>query len=80
MEENIVEVDTGSEVVRVVVDVENVTIAESQIDALVSEIKEVQVKTDLVHSSLIHMTSFLILLCVFQCYGLLSRARKKGGV
>lgn len=80
MEENDFEVDTGSEIVHVSVNVDNVTLNPSQYEAIVAEIKETQNKMDALNASVVHATSFLILLCVFQLYGLLSRARKKGGV
>jgi len=80
MEENVFEVDSGSEIVHVSVDVDNVTLNGAQYDALVGEVVELQNKTDALNASVVHATSFLVLLCVFQLYGLLSRARKKGGV
>lgn len=33
-----------------------------------------------VNASIVHATTFLVLLCIFQIYGILCRARKKGGL
>lgn len=80
MEENVIEVDSGSEIVQVSLNVDNVTLNSAQYEALTAEIVTLQEKTDVLNASVVHATSFLVLLCVFQLYGLLSRARKKGGV
>lgn len=59
----------------------NVVVLDSaQYEALVGTVQQLQTEVRTVNSSLIHATMFLILLCIFQFYGLLRRASKKGGV
>lgn len=69
MEENVNEVVETS-----------VLIDASQYEALVGAIEENSQVVSRVNDSVVHATSFLILLCIFQFYGLLSRSRKKAGV
>lgn len=66
MEENIVDVNTF------VLDTEQFT-------QFQTELRQQNENLQTVNSSIGHATTFLILLCIFQLYALLSRARKKGG-
>ncbi len=68
-----------NEVTSVSVYVDNVHIAQEQYETLVAELQQQNENLVKVNDSVGHATTFLILLVVFQFYGLLSRARKKGG-
>lgn len=56
-----------------------VTLSEEQFTELTAELRQANENIKTVDASVGHATTFLILLVVFQFYGLLSRARKKGG-
>lgn len=60
--------------------VDEVALDAEQYDELRTELQQVNTNLHTVNASIVHATMFLVLLCVFQCYALLSRARKKGGV
>lgn len=77
MEENTNETIVVSPDVTVMVD--NVHLASEQYDELMTELRQQNENLQTVNSSVGHATTFLILLCIFQFYGLLSRGRKKGG-
>ena len=64
---------------NVIVNVDNVHLASEQLTELTSGIQQISDKLETVNTSIGHATTFLILLVLFQFYGLLSRARKKGG-
>lgn len=64
----------------VIVNVDNVHLASEQYEVLRSELVQQNENLQTVNVSIVHATMFLILLCIFQCYGLLRRASKKGGV
>ena len=64
----------------VIVHVDNVHLATEQYEELMTELRQQNENLQTVNSSIVHATAFLVLLCIFQLYGLLSRARKKGGV
>lgn len=66
MEENTVDINT------IALDVEQFTLIQT-------ELRQQNENLQTVNSSIGHATTFLILLCIFQLYALLSRARKKGG-
>lgn len=57
----------------------NVILSEEQFTELTTGMQQVNDNLQTVNTSVGHATTFLILLVVFQFYGLLSRARKKGG-
>lgn len=63
----------------VVVNVDNVHIASEQFAVIEAGVQQVTEGLETLNKSFVHATSFLILLCVFQFYGLLRRASKKGG-
>lgn len=63
----------------VIVNVDNVHLATEQYEELMTELRQQNENLQTVNRSIGHATTFLILLCIFQFYGLLSRARKKGG-
>lgn len=58
---------------------ENVVLNEEQFAEILAVTEQTNVNIQTVNASIGHATMFLILLCIFQFYGLLSRARKKGG-
>lgn len=64
---------------EIVANVENVSLDAEQYEEFRAELQQVNINLQTVNSSIGHATAFLILLCIFQLYGLLSRARKKGG-
>lgn len=76
-EENTKEVVTV--VPDVIVNVDNVHMASEQYDELMTELRVQSEELKTLNNNVVHATMFLILLCIFQLYGLLSRARKKGG-
>lgn len=61
---------------------ENVYVAltEEQFTELTTELRQTNENLQVIDKSVVHATTFLIVLVVFQFYGILSRARKKGGV
>lgn len=61
------------------VDVNTLDLNEEQFTQIQTELRQQNENLQTVNSSIGHATTFLILLCIFQLYGLLSRARKKGG-
>ena len=65
---------------EIIVNVENVSLDAEQYEEFRAELQQVNTNLQTVNSSIGHATTFLILLCIFQLYGLLSRGRKKGGV
>lgn len=62
-----------------IVDVNTLVLDEEQFTLIQAELRQQNENLQTVNSSIGHATTFLILLCIFQLYGLLSRARKKGG-
>ena len=72
----------GSTYIEVVID--EVTMNHMQYEELLASTQaiaeEVKASTETLNNTITHGITFLVLLCIFQCYGLLSRARKKGGV
>ena len=80
MEENGNTNETTVIVPDVVVNVDNVHLASEQYEAIIAELRQNNENLKTLNGTLVHGTMFLILLCIFQFYGLLSRARKKGGV
>lgn len=76
-EENTKETIVVSPEVNVIVD--NVHMAAEQYDELMTELRVQSEEMKTLNKNVVHATMFLILLCIFQLYGLLSRARKKGG-
>lgn len=64
----------------IVVNVDNVAIDAEQYETLLGTVQALQTDVQTVNASLVHATMFLVMICVFELYGLLSRARKKGGV
>lgn len=58
---------------------ENVVLNEEQFTLIQTELRQQNENLQTVNRSIGHATTFLILLCIFQLYGLLSRSRKKGG-
>lgn len=62
-----------------IVDINTLVLDEEQFTLIQTELRQQNENLLRVNSSIGHATSFLILLCIFQFYGLLSRARKKGG-
>lgn len=71
----------GSTYVEVIID--EVTMNHSQYEELLASseavVEEIKASTESLTNTISHGITFLILLCIFQFYGLLSRARKKGG-
>lgn len=61
-------------------DITYVTLTEEQFTELAAELRQTNENLHTVDKSVAHATTFLIILVVFQFYGILSRARKKGGV
>ncbi|MDD6036936.1 MAG: hypothetical protein PUC30_12250 [Lachnospiraceae bacterium] len=61
------------------VTVYNVILDTEQFTELTTGMRHINDKLETVNTSIGHATTFLILLVLFQFYGLLSRARKKGG-
>ena len=61
------------------VTVYNITLDTEQFTELTTGMQQINDKLETVNTSIGHATTFLILLVLFQFYGLLSRARKKGG-
>lgn len=57
-----------------------VVLDEEQYTELVGELRQVNENVVRVESAIVHSTTFIILLVVFQFYSILSRARKKGGL
>lgn len=57
-----------------------VVLDESQYTELVGELRQANENVVRVESAIVHSTTFIILLVVFQFYSILSRARKKGGL
>lgn len=66
----------GNEITFVV---DNVTLNAEQFEVVQTGMQQINDNLQTVNTSIGHATTFLILLVVFQFYGLLSRARKKGG-
>ena len=62
-----------------IVDVNTFVLDEEQFTQIQTELRQQNENLQTVNSSIGHATIFLILLCIFQLYALLSRARKKGG-
>lgn len=69
MEENEIEVN-----------VSEVSLTTEQYEAITAELRQNNENLKTINGSLAHTGILVILLCIFQLYGLLSRARKKGGV
>lgn len=63
-----------------ILDVDDVTMESTQFTELTAGMKQISDNVQTLNASVVHATMFLILLCVFQFYGLLRRASKKGGV
>ena len=64
----------------VIVNVDNVHLASEQYEVIQTELVQQNENLQTLNASIVHATMFLILLCIFQFYGLLRRASKKGGV
>lgn len=64
---------------NIVVNVDDVTLSEEQYTELLSSVRQTNENLEILNASVVHATMFLILLCLFQFYGLLRRALKKGG-
>lgn len=62
-----------------IVDVNTFVLNEEQFAQIQTELRQQNDNLQAVNASIGHATMFLILLCIFQFYALLSRARKKGG-
>ena len=60
--------------------IEIMSLTEEQYDMIINEVSLTNEHLHAINTSVLHMSSLLVLICVFQIYGLLSRARKKGGV
>lgn len=76
MEEN----ESTVVVPEVIVNVDNVHLASEQYEVIQTELVQQNENLQTLNASIVHATMFLILLCIFQLYGLLRRASKKGGV
>lgn len=63
-----------------ILDVDDVTMESTQFTELTAGMKQISDNVQTLNASVVHATMFLILLCIFQFYGLLRRASKKGGV
>lgn len=74
MDENVLNENPVSNVT-----VYNVILDTEQLTELTSGMQQINDDLETVNTSIVHATTFLILLVLFQFYGLLSRARKKGG-
>ena len=61
------------------VDINTFALDAEQFTQIQTELRQQNENLQTVNSSIGHATTFLILLCIFQLYALLSRARKKGG-
>lgn len=72
----------GSTYVEVIID--EVTMNHMQYEELLASTvavkEEITASTEKLNNTITHGITFLILLCIFQFYGLLRRASKKGGV
>lgn len=64
----------------VIVNVDSVHLASDQYEVFQTELVQQNENLQTLNASIVHATMFLILLCIFQLYGLLRRASKKGGV
>lgn len=64
----------------VIVNVDNVHLASEQYEVIQTKLVQQNENLQTLNVSIVHATMFLILLCIFQFYGLLRRASKKGGV
>lgn len=64
----------------VIVNVDNVHLATEQYEVIQTGLQQTNENLQTVNNAIVHATAFLILLCIFQFYGLLRRASKKGGV
>lgn len=62
-----------------IVDVNTFVLNEEQFTLFQTELRQQNDNLQAVNASIGHATMFLILLCIFQFYGLLRRASKKGG-
>lgn len=49
----------------------------AQYETIVGYMEQTQAQLEAVHASMLHYGMFLVLLVVFQLYGILSRARRK---
>lgn len=58
----------------------NVTLSGEQFEVIQTELVQQNENLQRLNVSIVHGTSFLILLCILKLYGLLRRTTKKGGV
>lgn len=49
----------------------------TQYETIVGYMEQTQMRLEAVHASILHYGMFVVLLVVFQLYGILSRSRKK---
>lgn len=64
----------------VIVNVDNVHLASDQYEVIYGELVQQNENLVTLNSSVVHASTLLVLMCIFQLYGLLRRASKKGGV